>query len=60
MEQPLPRALEAEIVDADGRWMLVRLTAYLGESRWRATLDDGREIIVEASQIFTVARGQAA
>jgi hypothetical protein len=60
VEKNLPRPLDAEIVDEAGHWARVRLVAYLGEARWRATREDGQEIIVEASQIFTLARGRAA
>ncbi len=60
MEKSLPRPLEAEILDEGGHWARVQLVAYLGEARWRATREDGHEIIVEASQIFTLARGRAA
>jgi hypothetical protein len=55
MEQPLPHPLEADIEDADGQWAQVVLVAYLGDARWRATGADGREVIVEASQILSVA-----
>jgi hypothetical protein len=60
VEKRLPRPLEAEIVDAQGRWARVILTVYLGESRWRATSTDGEEIVVDASQILTLAQRRAA
>jgi hypothetical protein len=60
VEKRLPRPLEAEIVDAQGHWARVILTAYLGESRWRAMVHDGKEIVVEASQILTLAQRRAA
>jgi hypothetical protein len=60
VEKRLPRALEAEILDSEGHWLRVQLITYLGEARWRATLADGQEVVVEASQIFTLARGRAA
>ena len=60
MEKNLPRPLEAEIVDEGGHWACVRLVAYLGEARWRAICGDGKEIIVQASQIFTLAQRRAA
>jgi len=60
VEKNLPRPLEAEILDGDGRWARVQLVVYLGDARWRALREDGAEIVVEASQIFTLARGRAA
>jgi hypothetical protein len=60
LEKSLPRPLETEIVDERGHWARVQLTAYLGDARWRATCEDGQEIVVLASQICTLARGRAA
>lgn len=60
VEKNLPRPLETEIVDEGGHWACVQLVAYLGEARWRAVRGDGKEIVVEASQILTLARRRAA
>jgi hypothetical protein len=54
MEKTLPRPLEAEIIDQQGQWALAVFVAYLGENRWRGTLDDGREIVVDAAHILAL------
>ncbi len=54
MERHLPQPLDAEIVDEDGRWLRVSLFAYLGADRWRATTEEGRQIVVHAGQIVTI------
>jgi hypothetical protein len=54
MERRLPHPLEAEVVDAEGQWARVTLQTYLGDDRWRASRDDGREVTVTASQILSL------
>jgi hypothetical protein len=56
MEKTLPRPLEADIIDQQGQWAHAVLVAYLGDNRWRGTLDDGREIVVDAAHVLSLAR----
>ena len=55
MEKTLPRPLDADIIDRRGQWARAVLVAYLGDNRWRGTLDDGQEIVVDASHILALA-----
>ena len=54
MEQRLPQPIEAEVVDARGRWMCVKLVEYLGEDRWRAIRPDGDHVLVKAENILDI------
>ena len=51
MEQPLTIPLQAEVEAPDGRIVLVRLLAYLGDDRWRGVDGARQELIVAAHQI---------
>jgi hypothetical protein len=59
MEKTLPHPLEAEIIDQNGQWARATLVAYLGKNRWRAAFDDGREIVIDAAHILSIASRQA-
>jgi hypothetical protein len=55
MEKTLLQPLDAEIVDQQGQWAHAVLAAYLGGNRWRGTLDDGREIVIDAAHVLSLA-----
>ena len=55
MENRLPQPIEAEVVDARGRWMCVTLVEYLGDDRWRAIRPDGDHALVKVADILTLA-----